>query len=333
MKCDEFTSLVEEYLDGNLKSQSAERVRLHMSSCKSCASAFDELERENEIYASYSREVDVTPDMWQAVHARINEADASTSDGILARSRGWVIDLFGPKLRAAYGVALAVLVLIAGSFAMFNYLNQESVNDLSAVYSAPANLNFGTEALLNSRATAPAIVEQTRGSSPTVKEGSSTTSASSKVPGTRTPRRDSSDGATRPINTPTPEDDVLAYIPPAASESGLDISRHVEKAQMLLRSFRNVRLAETSHAPDVSYEREQSRKLLYQNIALRREAASQGNESAESVLSALEPILLDIANLPNRTTPRDIRSIEQRMRKKEIVATLQLHSLQASNSY
>lgn len=102
---------------------------------------------------------------------------------------------------------------------------------------------------------------------------------------------------------------------------------------MLLRSFRNVRLAETSHAPDVSYEREQSRKLLYQNIALRREAASQGNESAESVLSALEPILLDIANLPNRTTPRDIRSIEQRMRKKEIVATLQLHSLQASNSY
>jgi hypothetical protein len=330
MKCDEFTSLVEEYLDGNLKPKSAESVRLHMSSCKSCASAFDELERENEIYASYSREVDVTPDMWQAVRGRINEAEASTTDGILARSRGWMADLFGPRLRPAFGAALAALILIAGSFAVIRYLNQKSEHDLNAIGPAPANLNLRREVRVTDRPAAPELFTVRRGSSPTVKEGSSTTSASSKAP---LRREDSTDVPTPSINPPAPEDDVFAYIPPTAGQGSLEIARHVEKAQMLLRSFRNVRLAETSHAPDVSYEREQSRKLLYQNIALRREAASQGNESAENVLSALEPILLDIANLPNRTTARDIRSIEQRMRKKEIVATLQLHSLQASNSY
>ncbi len=337
MKCDEFTSLVEEYADGNLKLQVAERVRLHMSSCTSCASEYDELVRENEMYASYSREVDVTPDMWQAVRARINESEASSSDGMLARRRGWLTDLaylLGPKLRPAYGAALAVLVLVAGSFAVISYLREKSPEGLTAIGSSPVNLNLSTEALLDSRATAPAIVEQPRSSSPTIKEDSSTTLANSKAPRFTPPKRDdSTDGATPLISAPSPEDNVFAYIPPTANDGSLEIVRHVEKAQMLLRSFRNVRLAETSHAPDVSYEREQSRKLLYQNIALRREAASQGNESAEKMLNALEPILLDIANLPKRTTARDIRSIEQHMRKKEIVAALQLHSLQASNSY
>ena len=94
-----------------------------------------------------------------------------------------------------------------------------------------------------------------------------------------------------------------------------------------------MRLAETRHAPDISYEKKESRKLLYKNIVLRREAATQGNARAEKVLSTLEPILLDIANLPNRATARDVRNIEQHMRKKEIVATLQLHSLISPNSY
>lgn len=332
MKCDEFTSLVEEYLDGNLTSQSAERVRLHMSSCEACANVFDELERENEIYASYSREVDVTPGMWRAVRAQIHEAEAPV--GIPALSRGWLAGLFAPRLRPAFGAALAVLVLIAGSFAVIRYLNQDSANDLNAVNSAPANLNPGKKALVTNPPATPGLGDVPRASSPTVRDGSSTALASSKAPRTRTPRREyPADAATPAITAPPPEDDVFAYIPPTAGESNLGIARHVEKAEMLLRSFRNVRLAETSHAPDVSYEREQSRKLLYQNIALRREAASQGNESAENVLSALEPILLDIANLPNRSTAREIRSIEQRMRKKEIVAALQLHSLQASNSY
>jgi hypothetical protein len=41
--------------------------------------------------------------------------------------------------------------------------------------------------------------------------------------------------------------------------------------------------------------------------------------------------LLDIANLPNRARSGDVRSIERRMEKKEIVATLQVRTLVAAN--
>ncbi|MBA2734286.1 MAG: hypothetical protein H0U54_15580, partial [Acidobacteria bacterium] len=86
-----------------------------------------------------------------------------------------------------------------------------------------------------------------------------------------------------------------------------------------------------NRALDVSYEKEQSRKLLYQNIALRRDAVTRGDQPATEILNTLEPILLDIANLPNRAKARDVRSIEQDMKKKEIVATLQVRTLVASN--
>jgi hypothetical protein len=110
-----------------------------------------------------------------------------------------------------------------------------------------------------------------------------------------------------------------------------EIVRHAERAQLLLRSFRNVRMTASNVALDVSYEKGQSRKLLYQNIALRRDAAARGDQATAELLNTLEPILLDIAHLPDRAKSRDVRSIEQRMEKKEIVAALQVHTLVASN--
>jgi hypothetical protein len=107
-------------------------------------------------------------------------------------------------------------------------------------------------------------------------------------------------------------------------------ARHVEQAQVLLRSFRHLRLAETgggaASSSGLAYDKRQSKKLLYQNIVLRREAASRGNVSIESVLDSLEPILLDIANLPDRPAPEAIRTINERMRRKNLVAMLQVNS-------
>ncbi|HKP71582.1 MAG TPA: hypothetical protein VJT82_01510, partial [Pyrinomonadaceae bacterium] len=106
-------------------------------------------------------------------------------------------------------------------------------------------------------------------------------------------------------------------------------AQHVEQAEMLLRSFRNTRLATegTRASSDIAYEKRQSKKLLYQNIVLRREAASTGNAPVESLLDSLEPILIDIANLPDKPAPDDVRSINERMRKKNLVAMLQVNSV------
>jgi hypothetical protein len=129
--------------------------------------------------------------------------------------------------------------------------------------------------------------------------------------------------------------DTGAGIYPASAESGGDldseVARHAGRAQLLLRSFRNARPQNRAGATDVSYEKEQSRRLLYQNIALRREASAHGDPASSELLDTLEPILLDIANLPARARARDLRPIERRMEKKEIVAALQVRTLLASN--
>jgi hypothetical protein len=103
-------------------------------------------------------------------------------------------------------------------------------------------------------------------------------------------------------------------------------ARHVEQAQLLLRSFRNARLADAGRraSSDLAYDKRQSKKLLYQNIVLRREAARGGKPEVESTLTQLEPILLDIANLPDKPASEDVRSIKNRMERKNIVAMLQV---------
>jgi hypothetical protein len=114
-------------------------------------------------------------------------------------------------------------------------------------------------------------------------------------------------------------------------------ARHVEQAQLLLRSFRNVRPAEAGRraSSDLAYEKQRSKKLLYENIVLRREAASRGNLPVESLLDSLEPILIDIANLPDKPAPADIREINERMRRKNLVAMLQISAVEsaAARSY
>jgi hypothetical protein len=98
----------------------------------------------------------------------------------------------------------------------------------------------------------------------------------------------------------------------------LDAGRHVEQAQLLLSAFRNARLSDDN----LAYERKRSKKLLYRNMFLRREAASKGEQQVEGLLDRLEPILIDIANLPDKPAKEEVASIRERVRKKNLVFSL-----------
>src|SRR5215813_1250078 len=116
----------------------------------------------------------------------------------------------------------------------------------------------------------------------------------------------------------------------AASLFTPETSRHFEKAQLMLRSFRNASAATSFAATDLAYERQLSRRLLYQNILLRRDAEMKGNLPAEEALSSLEPFLLDIANLPDKPSPGELGGIRERLRRKELIASLQISSARPS---
>ena len=101
---------------------------------------------------------------------------------------------------------------------------------------------------------------------------------------------------------------------------------HFERAETLLRAFRNVRLDDPDAADEVRYERTRAKQLIYQNMMLRREADIAGDVQIASLLDSLEPILLDIANLPDNPDNDTVRVIRERVQRKNIVALLQVNS-------
>ena len=103
-----------------------------------------------------------------------------------------------------------------------------------------------------------------------------------------------------------------------------EMARHVEQAQMLLRSFKNARPAEEGPV-DVAYEKSLSRRLLADNATLQLEAEVKGDKETKQVLDRIEPFLLDIANLRDQPSRDEVRSIKERVTKNEIVAALQVY--------
>ena len=101
---------------------------------------------------------------------------------------------------------------------------------------------------------------------------------------------------------------------------------HFQKSELLLRSFRNVRLSATGSSTEISYEKKRAQQLVYQNMILRREADAAGDVQIASLLESLEPILIDIANLPDKPRQTDVRVIKDRVERKNIVALLQVNS-------
>jgi len=101
-----------------------------------------------------------------------------------------------------------------------------------------------------------------------------------------------------------------------------ETAKHIEQTQNLLQSIRNVKLNDNDVEIDVSYDKALSRRLLNENIVLRRDAEMKAKYPTKMLLSDLEPLLIDIANLPDQAKPEDVRVIKDRVQKTEIVAAL-----------
>ena len=133
-----------------------------------------------------------------------------------------------------------------------------------------------------------------------------------------------------PAREPKPGEQFASIPAPERLRSGdaeTMTAMHFEKAERLLTAFRNVRLNEPGAATNVGYERKRAKELVYQNMMLRREADAAGDVQIASLLENLEPILLDIANLPARPDQDSVRVIRERVERKNIVALLRVNSM------
>lgn len=283
MKCEVCLELLEEYLDGELATENREQIDAHLIACTECSESFATLTAEQEIFARYDRELEVPPFLWTRVAAH------TVSDRSVAKC-SWVASLFG---RSALGSAIAVLLIVIAIGVVY----------LLSSHKAPEP----KVAKSPSQVPNPNPVPQSVQSAAPKRE----VMASRKKPRLRA----------KPVTT-FDHSDVLSSDVGYLDMDDRDTARHIEQTQILLRSIKNVAIADGDDEIDVTYDKALSRRLLNENVVLRRDAEMKAKFPTKVLLSDLEPFLIDIANLPDRARAEDVRVIRERVRKTEIVAAL-----------
>jgi hypothetical protein len=299
MKCEVCLEQLEEYLDAELAAEEQEQLSAHLITCADCSAVFGTLTAEQELFARYDREVEVPPFLWTRV------AQHSVSEN-KAPGNGWrmqVARLFPIHSRSFAGAAAILLLAIAVGVV---YL-------LSREPQAPARVASSDQ---TPRVQSP---KENKEQQPAAVPTSTPELVAVKPKRKDRPRIDFPTRATR---TTLDQSDVLSSDLGYLDMDERDTAKHIEQTQMLLRSFRNFPVPDSDEEVDVTYDKALSRRLLNENVVLRRDAEMKAKFPTKTLLADLEPFLIDIANLPDQARPEDVRVIKERVQKTEIVAAL-----------
>ncbi len=303
MKCDDCVNLLETYLDGEATERESDQIQTHLATCSMCANQFEALTAENEMFARYDREMEISPALWNGVAARIALEDRQSQDKSKLGLGEWIAGLFAmPSFRFAVPTMALVLIALLVGLAYWRTRPEPPAHGETV---AEAQNPKPTTSTGSESGTAP----QKNNSASESNDGSEGRNPIIVAAGYHPPRQSKT----------ADQNDVL---PDTGTMEERDTASHLEQAQNLLLSFRNIKYSDTDEEVDVSYEKSESRRLLSENIMLRREAESSGKFPAKSVLGSLEPFLIDIANLPDKAKPTDVRQITDRVQRTEIVAEL-----------
>jgi hypothetical protein len=260
-----------------------EQVAAHLITCAGCSAGFAALTAEQELFTRYDREIEVPPFLWTRVAAHtVSETDAA--------KRSWLGTLFQ---KASLASVIAVL-LLGIAFGMVYLLTSHKAPE-ARIATSPSQVPNPAPQSVQSAAPEREVI------------------ASRRKPGSRVKRI---------VHAPIDQSDVLSSDLAYLDMDEQDTAKHIEQTQNLLRSIRNVPVSDNDEEIDVTYDKALSRRLLNENIVLRRDAEMKAKFPTKTLLADLEPFLIDIANLPDRARPEDVRAIKERVQKTEIVAAL-----------
>ena len=275
MKCEDYgaharENLLEEYLDAELAPEEHGRVSDHLITCASCAETVATLRAEQELFARYDREIEISPAVWNGIEERIYVSEASY---------GWWMKV------------AAVLILTIGLGSVYLLSRQKEVTPPTTTQPEQ------TFALYKAQPQKKAQITK-RIRKPIIKDNPGVLSSE------------------------------LAYL----DIDDQDTVNHIEQTQNLLRSIRNVPVSDSDEEIDVTYDKALSQRLLNENVVLRRDAEMKAKFPTKTLLADLEPLLIDIANLPDRARPEEVREIKERVQKTEIVAALMEYRDRGTNN-
>jgi hypothetical protein len=126
MKCEDCLAIIEEYFDAELGKRESTMVADHLVACSTCNEAFESLQQEQQLYAYYQRDVEVTAALWQGVQARIHQEVAPQIEhqqaGIVDRLRRFFAESFqAPRFSPALA-ALLVIVAVGATVVVMKYV-------------------------------------------------------------------------------------------------------------------------------------------------------------------------------------------------------------------
>lgn len=310
MSCD-CTEKVSLLIDGELPENEARDVQRHLLQCLDCQRAQrDFLNLRSQIGAYVPQLEPVT--QREALNRILNRKPVKVR--VARPAWSWS---FSPRL-----ATLAALVIVAAIAGLLFYrsLNRQPSETTAKVQQAKAGQQPSAE---NTPTPKPA---------PTTTSAPLATPAPSEAPSPSTmPRRpqrrrmpvlpEGTFASNRSQTTQT-----LDAPDVRSADTQTLTAMHFEKSELLLRAFRNVRPEKAGSTAEVEYERKQAQQLVLQNMMLRREADTAGDVQVAGLLENLEPILLDIANLPRKPAAEEIEVIKERVERKNLVALLQVNS-------
>jgi len=295
-----FTEKISSLIDGELSTGEAREVERHLLTCSECEQLrADFLSLRSQIISfETSLQPEVQNRALKKILARPRRAPV--------RGLQWN---FGTQ---ALGFAMLLIVAaIIGFFAYQNSQNQRGQKDLAVVQTpspAPA-----------------ATVEPAKQPDANAQGSPEPQPSPNKGNEEKSPRPAPNK---RPIVREPKPGEQFAAIPERVRSADAETmtAMHFETSERLLMAFKNVRLDESSAAEEVSYERKRAKQLVYQNMLLKREADAAGDVQISSLLENLEPILIDIANPPDRPDENTVRAIRERVERKNIVGLLRVNS-------
>ena len=288
MNCS-FTEKISSLIDGELSPTEAREVERHMLTCSECELLRADFLNLRSQLSSF--ETSLEPQVQNRALKKILAGPRR------APARGWQWN-FGTQ-----AVAFATLLIVAAIIGLLAYQNsrQREPKEVAVVQTpSPAPM---------------ASVEPPK--QPEAKESPEPQPSPNKGNEEKSPRP-----AKRPIvREPKPGEQFAAIPEPVRSADAETMTAmHFETSERLLLAFKNVRVDE------VSYERNRAKQLVFQNMLLKREADAAGDAQISSLLENLQPILIDIANLPDKPDENAVRAIRERVERKNIVGLLRVNS-------
>jgi putative zinc finger protein len=293
MNCS-FTEKISSLIDGELSAGEAREVERHLLTCSEC-----ELLRADFLN----------------LRSQLTSFEASLQPQVQNRALKRI--LAGPRraparrLQWSFGtqaVAFATLLIVAAIIGLLAYQNfrQREPKEVAAVQQTPSPLPVPS-------------VEPAK--QPEAKE------SPAQQPSPNKGNEEKPRPAKRIVREPKPGEQFAAIPEPVRSADAETMTAmHFETSERLLLAFKNVRLDERGAAEEVGYERNRAKQLVLQNMLLKREADAAGDVQISSLLENLEPILIDIANLPDRPDENTVRAIRERVERKNIVGLLRVNS-------